>query len=295
MPVTRIISMSCNTIWSEISDILKNQRFEYIPAISYFIQNKTLKKEGKPKLFYFKKPFSLWEFGLSIEILCKYAKDEIGKKEDLKIARQAYLKLRNFANRCADRVLSDLYCNLILNTWNSEDYFIYFIEGPPLDKFLARLSYLYPSLKNLTICFISFKPEDLITSIMGFQTGKLQFDINRLISEEITGFQGSYPGTSADSLIQTYFYRHSDLRNGIKVFPIRIDIFCQGLLESDIEDKKEIIRREIEDKPWISPYTIKEPIEVLLPKGLIMVIDSWKMFNKILKNRLKANKPEESE
>ncbi|MCK4528506.1 hypothetical protein KAW18_14130 [candidate division WOR-3 bacterium] len=283
-----VISVSHYIKWSEIPDILEKGRFEYIPATAYVVQNEGPERAVHPELLYFPKAFSLWELNLSIELLCKYAGDEIRRKEELKVAKKAYLKLRNFAKRCAERVLADLSCALLLKTWNSVDQFIYFMEGPPSDKILARLSYLYPSLKNLTICFISFEPKDLITSVMSFQTGRLQFDIHRLISEEITGFQGPYPGTSEESLVQTYFYRHPEVRPGKKVSPIRVDIFCQGLLESDIEDKKEIIRKKIEDETWTSPYIIEHPVEVLLPKGLINVIDSWKEFDKTLESVLKT-------
>ncbi|MCL0077087.1 hypothetical protein M1O12_03590 [Dehalococcoidia bacterium] len=292
MSGAKVISISQKTSWSDISDIVENRRFDYVPAIAYSVRDERPETGGCEFLFC-PKPFSLWGVDLSIEILCKYAKDEIGRKEDLKVARKAYLKLRNFANRCAERVLADLNCALLLKTWNnSTDQFIYFMEGPPSDKFLARLSCLYPSLEKLTICFISFKPEDLITSVMSFQTGRLQFDIHRLISEEakITGFQGPYPGTSEDSLVQTYFYRHPEVRPGIKVSPIRVDIFCQGLVESDIEKKKEIICEKINDKTWTAPYPIKDPLHVILPKGLIEVIKSWEEhgYDKRLEEILKT-------
>ncbi len=204
------------------------------------------------------------------------------------VARKAYWKLRNFANRCAERVLADLSCAALLKTWNSEDSFIYFFEGPPSDKALARFSYLYPSLTNLTICFISFKPEDLITSVMSFKKGRLQFDLHRLMSEQGTGFRGPYPGTSDESLIQTYFYRHP-VRSDTAVSPIRIDIFCQGLLESEIQEKKEIISEKFKDEAWHSPYLIEGPIGTILPKGLVTVIDSWKThYDKELERIIKG-------
>ncbi|MBT9140418.1 MAG: hypothetical protein DDT30_00994 [Dehalococcoidia bacterium] len=290
MSGAKVISISQKTIWSDISDIVKNRRFDYIPAIAYITRDNGEEK-GEATLLYCPKPFSLWGDTVTIEIFCRYARDEIERKEELKVARKAYLKLRNFANRCAERVLADLTCAVILKTWNnSTDQFIYFMEGPPSDKFLARLSCLYPSLENLTICFISFKPEDLITAVMSFQTGRLQFDIHRLISAETTGFQGPYPGSSEDSLVQTYFYTHPEVRSGIKVSPIRVDIFCQGLLESDIDEKKEIIWEKVNDETWTSPYLIKDPLHVILPKGLIEVIKSWEErgYDKRLEEILKT-------
>lgn len=288
----RVISMSYNVVWSEISDMVEKKKFEYIPAIAYLVQYEGPEKLEKPTLLNFPRPFSLYEFGLPIEVLCRYIGEEIKRKEDLKVARMAYLKLKNFASRCADRVMADLICSVLLKTWEREtDEFIYFIEGPPSNKILARLSYLFPTLENLTICFVTWRREDLITSVMSFQAGKLEFDIHRLLSTEIMGFQGPYPGTSEESLVQTYFYKHPELKPGAKVSPIRLDIFSQGLLESDFEDKKEIIKEKFEDNAWTMPFPIEDTIETILPKGLRIVIESWKQeynqeLERIIKQRI---------
>lgn len=207
--------------------------------------------------------------------------------EELKVAGKAYRKLKAYANRCAERVLADLNCALLLKTLNSDDQFIFFIEGPPSNKIVARLGYLYPSLENLTICFLSFKPEDLLTSVMSFQAGRLEYDIHRLLLGDRTDFLGPYPGTSAESLIQTYFYRPPELSPGIKVSPLRIDIFTQGLMESEFYDKKEIIRKKLEDGSWTTSYTVKHPIETILPTGLRTALESWKHYKKDLERILK--------
>jgi len=287
-----VISVSQYIKWGSISDVLKRERFEYIPAVAYTVQREGPKAEEN-LIHYFPKPFCLLEPSLPIEILCKYAKDEFKSRDELKVARKAYLKLRNFANRSAERVLADLTATVLLKTLNSEDQFIYFFEGPPTDKVLSRLGYLYLSLKNITVCFISFKPEDLITSVMSFNLGQLQFDFNRAFSEEITGFQGPYPGDSEESLIQTYFYSPPKGLSSKKPSPIRIDIFSQGLLISDFENKKEIIRKKLEDENWTAPYSIddKNNIFTILPKSLIEVIKSWKIiYNKQLEDIIKKRR-----
>lgn len=281
-----VVSVSHYVQWSDVYDIEKNRKFEYIPAIAYVIQKGTSKKI-ETNLFYFPKAFSLWELGLPIEIILEYAKNELERREELKVARKAYLKLKAYANRCAERVLADLNCALLLKTLNSDDQVIFFIEGPPSNKIVARLGYLYPSLENLTICFLSFKPEDLLTSVMSFQAGRLEYDIHRLLLEERTDFLGPYPGTSAESLVQTYFYRPPELSPGIKVSPLRIDIFTQGLMESEFYDKKEIIRKKLEDGYWTTTYTVKHPIETILPKGLRTAIESWELYKKDLEIILK--------
>lgn len=291
-----IVHISYFTKWSEVSDVIEKGRIEYMPAIAYTMQRDGSESLSPPELVCVEKPFSLLEMGLSIEMLCRYAKDELAKKDELKVARKAYLKLRAFANRCAERIQADLTCALLLKTWDPNKKCIYFLEGPPNDKMLGRLGYLYPSLNNLTICFISFKPEDLITSIMSFQTGRLQFDIHRLMSEEVTGFQGPYPGNSDRSLTQTYFYRHPDVKPGIHVSPLRIDVFTQGLLESEFDEKQESVREILEDDAWVSPYLVDEPVETILPKGLISVLDAWKIqYDAHLDRMMKQATEKESE
>ena len=281
-----VVSVSNYVQWSDVYDIEKSGKFEYIPAISYVIQKEASKKL-ESNFDYFKKPFNLWELGLPIEVVLEYAKNELEKREELKLARKAYLKLKAYANRCAERVLADFNCALLLKTLNPDDQFIFFIEGPPSNKIVARFGYLYPSLKNLTICFLSFKPEDLLTSVMSFQAGRLEYDIHRLLLEDRTDFLGPYPGTSADSLVQTYFYRPPELSPGIKVSPLRIDIFTQGLMESEFYDKKDIIQKKLEDGSWTTPYTVKHPIETILPTGLRTAIESWEHYKKNLEIILK--------
>ena len=279
MPSERIVSISHNVIWPDITALLEKKRFEFIPAISYVIQDDGPQQAKKPELIYFPKPLSLYEFGLPIELLCKYVGDELEKKEELKVARHTYSKLKRFAQRCADRVVADLLCSLVLSTLNKEaDQIIYFVEGPPSDKMLARLSYLYLSLEKITICFITFQREDLVTLVMSLQSGRLEFDIQRLLSSEIVGFQGPYPGISEESLVQTYFYKHPEVRTGGKVSPIRLDILCQGLLESHFEDKKEMIRKKLEDPAWRKSFPVDRVVETFLPMGFIMAIKSWSEF-----------------
>jgi len=197
------------------------------------------------KFFNDKEPFSLYKAGIPITILKKYMGDKIDKTKLLS-AREAFKQLKNFALQCCERISADLCCQVILEeiSDNKNNGLVIFLEKSASDKMLGRLASLQLSLNNITICFLTYKPSDLMTIAMSKQTSKLRFDINRLMSSihSIGDFIGPYPGDSEDSLIQSYFYRPSPRgAEGESFAPMRLDIFSQGLRLDQIESKKEKI------------------------------------------------------
>jgi len=280
----KIISISHKTFLPELEDMLAKARdrefkYEFIPVVLF-----NEKKLSNPEIInsppqYLPKLLSLYENEVPIESLIKYIGDI--KKEELSIAKRAFTKLQNFALQCAERVIADLCCQIILDTSEKDksDHLVYFIERPASDKMLGRLGYLYFDLKNITICFISYEPNDMVTTVMSAKTGKLLFDIHRLMSSRDTEiFTSPYPGTSEDSLVQTYFFKPKAVSPLSEFLPIRIDIFCQGLLEPDIERKSNFVKDILSDKNECQPYPIKkaEPSPYVdLPLGLQSLLKSW--------------------
>jgi hypothetical protein len=167
-------------------------------------------------------------------------------KTRLLSAREAFKQLKNFASQCCERISADLCCQVILQEIRQrrDDDLIIFIEKSASDKMLGRLASLQLSLENITICFLTYKPSDLMTIAMSNQTSKLRFDINRLMSSDVDDFLGPYPGDSEDSLMQSYFYRPPLLGDSGESFaPMRLDIFSQGLRLDETESKKEMIKK----------------------------------------------------
>lgn len=248
--INKIINIRHRTYTLTDKELLKlagSNKFKYkfVSAISY--NKKTIDKNDltEPFLETFNDnmPFSLYELGTPIAILKSYMKGRINK-EDLISAKKAFKELKYFASQCYERIIADLCCKVImkeLNTRNDE-HLVFFIEKSASDKMLGRLASVYLNLDKITICFLIYDPSDLMTTIMSNQTGKLSFDIHRLMTTDSYDFSDPYPGDSEDSLIQTYFYKPPALREGGEFRPMRIDIFAQGLIRDKIEHKKELIK-----------------------------------------------------
>lgn len=283
---TKIISISRRVFLPELEDILEKAKskqfaYEFVPVVTY-----SEKEQGNPEIRNEEPVFlgtflSLFENKVLIESLIRYIGD-IEKKE-LSLAKVAFAKLKNFALQCAERVSADLCYQVVLETnkkYRAHDLIIYFIEKSASDKILGRLGHLYLDLTNVIICFISYEPEDMITTVMSAKTGRLLFDIHRLMSDKTDDDirYGPHPGSSEDSLIQAYFFRPRSVSPGSAFLPIRFDIFCQGLLEPDLQKKADIIRGILRDEQESQAYAIKKEDPspyVKLPIGLQAVIRSW--------------------
>lgn len=285
MSKLRIVNLTYKTFLPDLDDILEKAKektfsYEYFPVISYnenIYGEDTIVKEMDP--FYLPMFFKLFESDIPIENLVKYLGDV--KKEELSVAKRAFSKLNEFALQCSERIIADLSCQIILEKSSlfKEDHIIFFIKRLASSKMLGYLAYLNLNLENITICFLSYKPQDMITTVMSARTGKLLFDIHRLMSvSNSINFTSPYPGSSEDSLVQTFFHKPEDGFSKMEFLPIRIDIFCQGLLEPSIQKKKERIQSIFDNQVACPPYAIKkqEPSPyVRLPLGMQRSLLSW--------------------
>ena len=220
-------------------------KYSSVPLVAY--NKKTVGKVdlSAPILVPYNKmsPFYLYELGIPITLLKIYSANRICK-EDLISVKKAFRQLKYVASQCYDRVIADLCSDLILNEIKINDddnELVFFIEKPMSNKMLGRLGTLHLNLSKVTICFITSRPSDLMTTVMSYHTGKITFDIQRLFSDDSHDFIGPYPGDSEDSLIQTYFYKPPPEKEGGQFLPMRLDIFTQGSLRSMIDDKKELL------------------------------------------------------
>jgi hypothetical protein len=225
-------------------------RYRFVPVVVY--NKKTSGKDDLtqpfPESFNGYKPFSLYQLGTSIAILIKFmGKKKKIKKDDFTSAGKAFRELKNFTAQCYERTIADLCCKTILEEIQNrkkDEEIVFFLEKSASDKMLGRLATLNLNLDKVTICFLITSPSDLMTTVMSNQTGKLHFDIIRLMTTDIDEPLGPYPGDYEDSLVQSYFYRPLSLGNDKGSYtPMRLDIFAQGLLIKEIERKKDMIRK----------------------------------------------------
>lgn len=250
-------------------------RYKYVPLVAY---NKKTSGENDlttPRLESFdnKAPFSLYQLGTPIAILIRFMDANKIRKKDFTSARKAFRELKNFAAQCSERTIADLCCKVILGeirTRENDEEFVFFLEKSASDKMLGRLATLNLNLDKITVCFLSTSPSDLMTTIMSNQTGKLHFDINRLMTANYyDDFPGPYPGDYEDSLIQSYFYRPSPINDKAGDYtPMRLDIFAQGLLINEVEKKKAKIKKLLApNSPDIETDSKKIGPRTILPYG----------------------------
>lgn len=278
----RIVNIRHKTYTMDDKDILlltklngNKFRYKYVPIVAF--NNKTSGKDDltKPILESFDNntPFSLYQLGTPIAILTKFMGNNKIKKEDFVSARKAFRELKNFAAQCYERTIADLCCKVILGeikTKEDDEEIVFFLEKSASDKMLGRLATLNLNLDKITVCFLISSPSDLMTTVMSNQTGRLRFDVNRLMATDSTDFLGPYPGDYEDSLVQSYFYRPSPLNESAagNYTPLRLDIFAQGLLIKDIEKKKEMIKKLLDPKSAdIETDSKKLEPRTLLPFG----------------------------
>jgi len=248
-------------------------RYKFVPIVAHNKKKSVNDELTKPLLETFndKTPFTLYELGTPLAILKGFVGDKI-RKEDLISARRAFRELKNFAAQCYERTLADLCCQIILREIDAlpdERKLICFIERSASDKMLGRLASLNLNLDRITICFVISSPTDLMTTVMSSQTGKLHFDVHRLMTTDFGEVSGPYPGDFEDSLIQSYFYRPlPTTQRGGEYAPMRLDVFAQGLERDRVEEKKELIKNVLKPN---SAYVETNPSQLeprtLLPIG----------------------------
>lgn len=280
--MVKIVNITNHTYFPDNDELLKQLKFgefkyEFIPAIIYTEKMLGDDNISIPKLELPIKLFSLYEAGTSISLLKGYFGPEF-KKDELVLVKKAFQKLKNFASPCAERVTADLCCQNILRTIKNtkdEEIIYFFIEKSATDKMLGRLGSLYLDLSKIIICFLSYEPEDLMTTVMSSQTGKLHFDIHRLMPSESYDKLGPYPGSPEDAIKQTYFYKPRAVDPSAEFLPIRFDIFAQGLSETNIEEKSNEIQKIFENGKERSRYSIGKNY-VLLPIGFHRAKEAWK-------------------
>lgn len=280
-----IVNISQKVFFPSTNDVINKHAIEFHPAISWNYKKLGENKTEKNSIEFFKKPFNLYEQGISISTLCNYLGGDI-KKDDF-IVKKVFAKLKSYALQCADRVIADLCCHIILKTLNTksdDEVIIYFIEKSASDKMLGRLGSLYLNLEKVIICFLSFEPEDMFTNIISSQTGKLNFDLHRLMTRESEEPLGPYPGSSDESLKQTFFYKPRVDAND-KILPIRLDFFSQGLTEIQIEEKcryviENIFQTDTNERTFYRVLERNDSPVVLLPIGFIEAKKRWDRYKK---------------
>jgi hypothetical protein len=160
-----------------------------------------------------------------------------------------YKKINKDYRANQERIISDIICGIILqelrNKENKENKLLFFITSKfDTQKIVGRLGYLNLPTDRCIILFISRNISDFYTRniISPFDS---TYDITYLNKPEAANkIFGPYPDDGTIGLLRTFYKTYS-----IDYFPLRIDLFCQGLSSNKIlQIKAEINNDYLSDK-----------------------------------------------
>jgi len=185
-----------------------------------------------------------------------------------------YRKLKSDYRANQERVISDIICGIILRELRNEKdktkRLVFFITHRfDTEKIVGRLAYLNLPLNRITILFISRDITDFYTRhiVSPFDN---KFDLSYLLDRKEDNIFGPYPEYGTIGLIRTFYKTFSTVDYPLR-YPLRIDLFCQGLSNKEIESVKEEIKDDFLSEKNTEPEIIlnlKGKNETRIPKVL---------------------------
>jgi len=159
--------------------------------------------------------------------------------------KNEYFKKINKTYRAnQERIISDIICGIILqelrNEGEKENELLFFITSSfNTEKIVGRLGYLNLPTDRCIILFISRNISDLYTrNIVSPFTST--YDISYLDNPEaVNKIFGPYPDDGTVGLLRTFFKTYDE-----DYYPLKIDLFCQGLINDEILQIKEEINND---------------------------------------------------
>ncbi|MDR2716530.1 MAG: hypothetical protein LBB89_00485 [Treponema sp.] len=142
-----------------------------------------------------------------------------------------------------ERVISDIICGIILRELRNEKdkskHLVFFITHRfDTEKIVGRLAYLNLPLNRITILFISRDITDFYTRNI-VSPFDYKFDLSYLMGKKEDNIYGPYPEYGTIGLLRTFYKTYST-----EHFPLRIDLFCQGLGNIEIDTIKDKINND---------------------------------------------------
>lgn len=257
---------------SSVNDIITKGRYDAVPTV--FIAD-----ESNVQIIYYDTPFKIFERNMDLELV----KNIVSQYEDnikfLQTPGEAYRKLTKVVTKNLEKIIADMIATQIMIKIKEhpESRLIFFIENLTSEKVIGRLGYLFLDYTNVTIAFVTYKSQDLMTNIIN--KNYLDFDLNySFANKNIAG--NVDPDNNSQSMIVSFFY-NIPLKIEKHISPLRVDIFSQNLSISEITKKKELIEEYLKESKHLS-----EPINdlaaddyvVRLPKPLHISIGAREHF-----------------
>jgi hypothetical protein len=158
-----------------------------------------------------------------------------------------FKKIRSDYRANQERIISDIICGIILRELRNENdktenLIFYVTHQFDTEKIVGRLAYLNLPLNRVTILFISMDITDLYTrNIVSLFDYK--YDFSFLMENKDEKIFGPYPEYGTIGLLRTFYKTYST-----EHYPLRIDLFSQGLNNIEIEKIKNEINNDFLSK-----------------------------------------------
>jgi hypothetical protein len=166
--------------------------------------------------------------------------------------KNKYFEKINKAYRAnQERIISDIICGIILQELRNEkeNKLLFFITSKfNTEKIVGRLGYLNLPTDRCIILFISRNISDFYTRniVSPFDS---TYDITYLNKPEVANqIFGPYPDDGTIGLLRTFYKTYYN-----DYYPLKVDLFCQGLKSDEILQIKEEINNDYLSNKYTEP------------------------------------------
>lgn len=176
------------------------------------------------------------EFSLSYEQMMKRVPADYPKKN-------LYAEMRKRSRESQEKIIAEFICAVIMQELRKykEQHLVFIVSDKfQSEKVIGRLGYLGLPLNRVHIFFTSRDISSFMTDYIAPYAIPPQNDLKLLFRKENRGkVLGPYPDDDVISMTRTFFcsYRQEEL------YPIKINVFSQGLAQSDLNNEEKRIRQ----------------------------------------------------
>lgn len=238
-----LIGIHMRSVATDMQSFAETGIYRVVPQILYKINS------GPIQEFHIGRPVEVFRKSMNYKDFESIVKSDRGSMEFMSMPGKAYQKMQYYVNKNVDKVLADMLTAVIariIKEVDSAQENVFFISNRDSNKVIGRLGYLYLDNNKNTFCFVSYKPDNLLTNTMRNGSDVLEFDISYFKRYKNKERSEVVPNDFMESLLQTVFYRVSDREAELP--PMRCDIFSQGISNREIQEKAQKVQRILADQ-----------------------------------------------
>lgn len=280
----KLIGIHMRTLSTDMTYFAEKGVFRTVPQIIYAIDDEQVKE------VHLDRPIEIFRENMNYKEFESVVKGDKENIDFMSMPGQAYKKMQHYIDKNVEKVLADMTVALITQIVKESDddtQNIFFIDNRDnSNKIIGRLGYMYFDSMQNTFCFVTYKPNNLLTDALRDGSDVLEFDINYFGRQENREVSEIVPNDFMESMIQTVFYKMKSAES--EVTPLRCDIFSQGISTGEIQEKVDIVKDVLAEQNNLSmPFETDSNWYVRIPYVLFRSIEASKSMicniNEILK------------